>query len=374
MPPPATGRHTRWRDVRPLDRIRSIKTKLGALIVASVTAAALVTWLGLRFELGPSRTYPVAMAIALTLTWVLARGMTSPLRQMRDSARAMAAGDYSQQVQATSRDEVGQLATAFNAMAAELQAADQARRDLVANVAHELRTPIAALHAQLENLVDGVSDPSPAMLNSALRQTERLTRLITYLLDLSRLDAGATHLNLEPMDVASFLHECTENIFVAASQRDVMINVVADPPDLVLEGDRDRLEQVLNNLLDNAIRHSPRGSSVTVTASAVGKNVVIDVADEGPGIAESDRERIFARFVSGRTPATGSIPVVTPAGRASTQRATTSGGTGIGLSIVRWAVELHGGDVRVVDSLRGSVIRVTLPAQGPHVLDQDATG
>ena len=116
--------------------------------------------------------------------------MTSPLREMTAAARAMARGDYSRRVRATSRDEVGELARAFNQMAADLAAADQQRRELIANVSHELRTPITALQAVLENLVDGVAAPDPATLRTALAQTERLGRLVAELLDLSRIDAG----------------------------------------------------------------------------------------------------------------------------------------------------------------------------------------
>lgn len=349
--------------MRPLDRVRSIKLKLGALVIGSVTVAVFITWLGLRFRLGPTRTLPFAIAIAIALTYILAHGMTSPLRQMRDSARAMAGGDYSKRVRATSRDEVGQLAYAFNAMAAELEQADQARRDIVANVAHEIRTPIAALQAQLENIVDGVSDPSPAVLAGALQQTERLTRLVNYMLDLSRLDAGVSSLDIEPILVHEFLDECADAVFTSASQNDVEISVRAVPDTLTVTGDRDRLAQVMINLLDNAIRHTPRGSTVGLVASQEGHWVTIDVMDEGPGIAEQDRELIFARFVRGSAVDTGSIPAVSKDQTHGSPRSqpSLSSGTGLGLAIVRWAVELHGGTVRVVDSPRGTVMRVSLP-------------
>src|SRR5207244_9781059 len=122
--------------------------------------------------------------------WVLARGMTSPLREMADATEAMARGDFSQRVRATSRDEIGRLAASFNQMAAELAETDRVRRDLVANVSHELRTPITALQAKLENLVDGVEDPDPQTFRTMLAQVERLGRLVTQLLDLSRLESG----------------------------------------------------------------------------------------------------------------------------------------------------------------------------------------
>ena len=138
-------------------------------------------------------------------TQFLAHGMTSPLRQMTAAARAMARGDYSRRVRATSRDEIGQLATAFNQMAADLGAADEYRRGLIANVSHELRTPITALQAVLENVVDGVAEPDPETMRLALAQTERLGELVTNLLDLSRLEGGVIPLQITQFRVDEFL-------------------------------------------------------------------------------------------------------------------------------------------------------------------------
>src|SRR5581483_3959786 len=138
---------------------------------------------------------------ALGMVQLLARGMTSPLRDMAAGAREMAAGDYSRRVAASSRDEVGELARAFNVMAAELAETDRIRRDLIANVSHELRTPITALQAGLENLVDGVEPPGPEQLRTMLKQAERLGRLVTQLLDLSRLESGAIPLQRSAFEV-----------------------------------------------------------------------------------------------------------------------------------------------------------------------------
>jgi signal transduction histidine kinase len=345
-------------DVRPLDSLRSLKIKLGVLVAATVTLAVLITWIGLQNQLGPSRTFPLAIVLSLLLTQVLARGMTSPLRDMTAAARAMADGDYSRRVRATSRDEVGQLAMAFNVMAEDLATSDQVRRELIANVSHELRTPVAALQAQLENVVDGVTQPTPATMEMALAQTERLTRLVAYLLDLSRLEAGAADLNITRIDVGDFLEENAEAVSMVDAAKGLRYVVDVTPPDLVLEADRERLHQVVVNLLQNAIRHSPHGGEIRLEAYPVDDDVVIEVVDEGPGIAKEDRERIFERFA--RASATGAHAV--PGG--------STGGTGIGLAIVRWAVDLHGGRVEVADSRRGATMRVTLPAH-PAVAGAD---
>lgn len=347
-------------EVRPLDRFQSIKIKLGVLVVATNTLAVFVTWIGLRNHLGPSRTLPLAIVISLAFTWLLARGMTSPLREMTVAAGAMAAGDYSRPVQATSRDEVGQLATAFNAMSQELASGDEMRRDLIANVSHELRTPVAALHAQLENLVDGVSEPNTANLEVALAQTERLTRLVSYLLDLSRIEAGASALRIENIAVEGFLADIAESVAMVEAGKQLEYEINVSPSDLTVPADPERLRQIITNLLQNAIRHSPFQSTIQLLAWQVEDEVKIDVVDAGPGIAAQDRERVFDRFVKGNTahPGTG------------------SGGTGIGLAIVRWAVDLHGGRIEVADSEQGATMRLSLPAprialfDGP--IDDDA--
>ncbi|WP_265521988.1 sensor histidine kinase [Oerskovia flava] len=331
-------------DVRPLDSFSSLKIKLGVLVAATVTLAVLITWIGLQNQLGPSRTFPLAIVLSLLLTQLLARGMTSPLREMTAAARSMADGDYTRRVRATSHDEVGQLAVAFNVMAEDLASSDQMRRELIANVSHELRTPVAALQAQLENVVDGVTEPNPATMQMALAQTERLARLVTYLLDLSRIEAGAAALNITEIDLGDFLEENAESVAMVEASKHLRYVIDVTPPDLTLEADRERLHQVVTNLLQNAIRHSPQGGEIRLEAYPADDDVVIEIVDEGPGIAKEDRERIFERFARGNA------------------THATTGGTGIGLAIVRWAVDLHGGRIEVADSRKGATMRVTLPA------------
>ncbi len=347
------------RDLRPLDWLRSIKAKLGVLVAATVTVSAFITWLGLRGNLGPSRTLPLAILASLLVTQLLAHGMTSPLREMTAATRAMARGDYTQRVRATSRDEVGQLAAAFNSMAEDLASVDEQRRELIANVSHELRTPLAALRAQLENMADGVVEPDADSLGSALDQTERLGRLLASLLDLSRLEAGAVGLDLVDLDVRSFLEDVvsTAGIAARAAGRDVRW-VVSAPEGLRVRADPERMHQVIGNLLENAARHSPSGGTISVVAGTSAQDVVIDVADQGQGIDPADRERIFERFRLGTGQAQGR------------RNAPSTGGTGLGLAIARWAVTLHGGTITALDpgddrSATGATLRVRLPATGP---------
>lgn len=339
-------------DVRPLDRFRSFKVKLGVLVVAVVSVSALLTWVSLRAGLEPILAIPLVVLIALVFTQVLARGMTSPLREMTRAARAMARGDYTQRIRATSRDEVGQLAFAFSTMASELEQTDRMRRDLVANVSHELRTPVAGLRAQLENIVDGVTEPDPAALSVALTETERLSQLVDHLLDLSRIDAGASDLDREQIELTPFLREVADSAALAPGARGMRWVIDVVPTGLTAMADPARLHQTIANLLDNAARHSPPGGRVRVSASRTAQDdgVRIDVHDEGPGIAREDRDRVFERFQRGGG-------------------ADSSGGTGLGLAIARWAVALHGGSIEVLDDPRddvalqgrSSLIRVTLP-------------
>ena len=318
---------------RPLDRLRSIKVKLGVVIVATVAGTVLVLIAGLKLGLSLELRTIAAAVIALALVQFLARGMTSPLREMRDAAQAMARGDYGRRVRATSRDEVGDLARAFNAMAAELADVDRMRRDLVANVSHELRTPIGALQALLENLVDGVEPPDEATLRTALVQTERLGRLVEQLLDLSRLESGALALRPAPFPVRPFLEQATRECELGETftSRPVWLRVSVQPGDLRATGDSERLHQVISNLLENAVRHSPTDGRVWLSAHQANEGVTtIEVADEGPGIPEADVERVFERFH-----------------RVDAARAARDGGTGLGLAIARWIVDAHGGTIAV---------------------------
>lgn len=319
--------------MRPLDPLSSIKFKLSVAILAAVGVTVLVQGVGLRAGL-PLVLVGIASAfLALAVVQVLARGMTSPLREMVAAAKAMARGDYSRRVTATSRDEVGDLARAFNAMSADLAAVDQQRRDLIANVSHELRTPITALRAVLENLVDGVEPPDAGTLRTMTLQVERLGRLVDQLLDLSRLEAGVVPLDRRAFPLEPLLERVAEESKLNVTPglaRDVRVSVVVTPTGLQVEGDAERVHQVVANLLDNAIRHSPDGGEVSLGARRDHQGVLIEVTDEGPGIPESDAHRVFERFY-----------------RADPARSSTEGGTGLGLAIARWIVDLHGGAIHV---------------------------
>ena len=297
--------------MNPLARIGSLKLKLGLVIVMAilVTLATMLVAakLGLRLRWGAL----AALVVSLASVQLVARGMTSPLRAMARAAEAMARGEHGQRVHASSRDEVGQLAAAFNAMAAELETLDRARRAFVADAAHELRTPIAALRASLENAVDGVEEPD---LPELLAQVERLGRLADQLLDLSALEAGGARLQRTSFAVAELATGCDATVEI--------------PAGLSVTGDPDRLRQVVRNLVENAHRHAPGGPVVFRAAERPAGGVRLEVEDRGPGIEPAEAERVFDRF-------------------ARTDRARAGPGSGLGLSIARSIVDLHGGAIRV---------------------------
>ena len=316
----------RGRLAHPLDDVPSIKLKLGGVIAAAVAVTVFVFWVGIKVGLWPSVSGVIAAVVAMLIVRFLARGMTSPLREMAEATSEMARGNYDRRVRSTSRDEVGELARAFNKMAAELAETDRVRRDLVANVSHELRTPITALQANLENLVDGVSGPDPETFRAMLAQVERLGRLVTQLLDLSRLESGAVPLERTEFRVEPLLDHAVREQRLHAPE--IAVSVSVDSPDLVADGDPERVHQVVANLLENAVRHTPRGGAVEVRAHRSVDGVIIEVVDEGPGIPESEQDRVFERFY-----------------RADAARASTDGGAGLGLAIAQWIVDLHGGEI-----------------------------
>ncbi|WP_440067271.1 DUF4153 domain-containing protein [Streptosporangium sp. OZ121] len=350
------------RPLRPLDFLGRIKIKLGMVILLAVVAAFVVNEVGINAGYSRNVRVAVAAVFALIMVQLLARGMTKPLREMAAAAQTIAKGRYGLRVTASSRDEVGELARAFNAMAADLGEVDRQRRELVANVSHELRTPITALRAVLENVVDGVSDPDPVTLGTALAQTERLGRLVAQLLDLSRLESGARLIEREDVELRQL---CEQALREAVMAREGVVARCEVPEGLSVRADPDLLAQVLANLLDNAVRHSPAGGLVVLTATARGEGVRLRVSDQGPGIAAEDRARAFERF-----------------SRLDAGRAADDGGAGLGLAITKEIVELHGGSIHFDDGVGCHVVadlpeRIemnppSLPAKGSLPAEADA--
>jgi signal transduction histidine kinase len=325
----------------------SLKVELSVIIVIATAIAFVMAWFLLKMHLSGWIAMPLTLVVALGITYFFSRGLTAPLRQMRDAAEAMSEGDYTMRVNVdeSRTDEVGQLARSFNEMAGELQHADQMRRDMVANVSHELRTPVSALQAMIENLADGVVEPTPANLEGILKQTHRLSDLIAFLLDLSRMEAGAASLEIEQFNFADFIDETLKPLEIADSGHAHQVEVHV-PESIELEGDQDRLRQLFTNIIANAFKHSDDNTAILIEAheDRTHGTVVTNVVNFGSQIPKEQRADIFHRYVKGKT-----------------GPGTESGGTGLGLSIARWAAQLHGGNVKVVEDKRGADFEITLP-------------
>ncbi|QFR98011.1 HAMP domain-containing sensor histidine kinase [Streptomyces tsukubensis] len=357
MPAPGVGR------LRPF----SVKAKLATLVVTSVFITTGLLMVALRTDTELRFITVFSVIATLLITQFVAHGLTSPLAEMTTVARSISHGDYTSRVSGTGRrDELGDLASTINRMADDLEAQDHHRKELVANVSHELRTPIAALRAVLENVVDGVSEADPETMRTALKQTERLGRLVETLLDLSRLDHGVVPLRTQRFEVWPYLSGVLKEAQLpgtAAAQRglvsrsgshtrtDVHLHLDVSPPELTAHADVERLHQVVANLIDNAVKHSPPHGRVTVRARDGGTSgsLALEIMDEGPGIPRSEWHRVFERFNRGSSP--------------KAHGPGSDGGTGLGLAIARWAVDLHGGRIGVAESSRGCRILVTLPGQ-----------
>lgn len=311
----------------PLDRLPSLKLRLGLLIVLAI-GVTLATMLAAGLLDVPLRVgAAAALVLSLATVQVLARGTTQPLKELRAAADRVAAREPGVRVAVRGRDEVAALGHAFNRMAAELDETERIRRDLVADAAHELRTPVAALAAVLENDLDGVEPADPAAL---LDQVRRLGTLADRLLDLSRLDSGATDLHVGTVAVRDLVDRPVDDLDV--------------PDDLVIRGDAILLRQALANLLDNAARHGAGPVTVSARGTPDGGTLVA-VEDRGPGLPPGDEERVFERF-------------------ARLDRARTVPGAGLGLAIVRSIAELHGGAVRAEHAEpHGCRVVLTLPAR-----------
>jgi signal transduction histidine kinase len=291
----------------------------------------------------------VALILAGAVGGLLARAVARPVGELTTAAQDVAAGDLGRQVAIASRDEVGRLSRAFNEMILRLKEARQVQTDFVANVSHELRTPLTSIKGTVETLRDGAVDDVAVrdhFLATVEGETDRLIRLVNDLLLLSRVDSEALQLHVRPLDLEEVARVAVERLVPLAQAREVTVEVEASPGLPRVLVDPDRLAQVLVNLLDNAIKYSPTGETVTVRVDQAGDRLQVQVQDRGPGIPAVELERVGERFY-----------------RSDKARSRAAGGSGLGLSIARALVEAHGGElyVKSTEGL-GTVVTVALPA------------
>jgi signal transduction histidine kinase len=308
-------------------------------------ALAVVRDLRARWLISTAVALLLSAAVGLWLSGAIAR----PLRRLTAAAGAVARGDLDQHVPARSRDELGRLSGAFNEMTARLRAARQMQVDFVANVSHELRTPLTAVKGTVETLRAGaVDDPRvrDRFLETVEAETDRLIRLVNELLLLSRADSEALNLRREPLDLAALTQETAGRLAPRAQGQGLVLEVHAALPLPPVLGDPDRIEQVVVNLLDNAIKYSPRGGRIVIRVTpGAGGAVCVSVEDEGIGIPAAELERIGERFY-----------------RADKARSRAQGGSGLGLAIARALVEAHGGRLWLESQEgRGTTASFSLP-------------
>jgi signal transduction histidine kinase len=290
----------------------------------------------------------LAVAVGLALGALLSRSLTAPLQRLAAAAHAVAGGDLSHRVREEGSAEVVEVAQAFNEMTTALGESERQRQNMVADVAHELRTPLTVVQGNLRAILDGVYPLEDSEIARVYDETRLLSRLVDDLRELALADAGQLRLHLRPMDVAQVIQSTVENLAPAAEAHEITLTALL-PDDLpCIQADPDRVAQVLRNLLLNALRHTPPGGSITVTASAQQGAVEIAVADTGEGIAAEDLPHIFDRFWR--------------ADPARTHEERPGSGTGLGLSVTQSLVKAQGGWIQAESKLaQGSTFRVTLP-------------
>ena len=268
------------------------------------------------------------------------RRFASPLHAVMDAADRVAEGDYSVRVQEFGAPPMRALAHSFNTMTERLQHADRLRRNVMADVAHELRTPLSVLQGRLEGLIDGVYPRDDRQLSELLEETHVLSRLIEDLRTLALSDAGALPLQKESTNLGDFVKDVVRSMQAEADRKSVLLSVNAADDSTVVDLDRVRIREVLTNLLSNALRHTAAGQSVTVSINDTNGTAVVIVGDEGEGMSPDEVGRMFDRFYKGER----------------------SRGSGLGLSIAKSIVTAHGGDIRASSELgKGTMVEFTIP-------------
>ncbi len=309
--------------------------------------AALAVWLA---GCGLGIAFPLLALVIGVRSFV---SFFNPLTQVMTAADAVAEGDLSVRVSETGRGEFRRLASSFNRMVSELERSDQVRRNLMADVAHELRTPLHIIQGNLEGILDGVYLASPAQIDLLLDETRQLTRLVEDLRTLSLAEAGQLSLKHEPVNIVEVLKDVATSFSGQAEAAGIELRLEELPASasLVVVGDAGRLDQVFSNLVANALRHTPPGGRIILRAVPQADRVLVQVIDNGAGIAPEDLPYIFERFWSGAK---------------SSGQARSQGGSGLGLAIARQLVQAHAGQITVASQpAQGTTFSIDLPVAPP---------
>ncbi len=286
----------------------------------------------------------IGAVISLLLGVFLSRTLTHPIRELTRATHAVSEGDLTQQVPVRSSDELGELAQAFNKMSAELSRSVNVRRQMTADIAHELRTPLSLILGHAEAVHDGVLPPTHENFEIIREEATRLGNMVNDLRILSLADAGELPIQLQSSEPQRLIQEVASLYQFQAQRKNIIFELDIDSQLPDIEVDPGRITQVLTNILDNALRHSPEGGRVILAAKRVGNRVELSVQDSGPGLSGNDLDRIFERFY-----------------RTDSSRPR-EGGSGLGLAIAKSIVQAHGGQVSAESEVgAGLKIRVSLP-------------
>ncbi len=341
--PPQAGD---WRGIR-RGFLRRVGCLLAFVFLLLFTTGAIAAWfVPGREHRGPDGPGPpfgflgvLLLILAVVAIGRAVRRTAGPIGDVMAAADRVAAGDYAVRVETPGSGEVGRLVASFNEMTARLQANEQQRRNLLADVAHELRTPLAVIRGNVEGMLDGVYPRDDARLGSVLEETAMMARLLEDLRTLAVAEAGALRLHREPTDAADLVSDAVAAFAPRAAEAGVELSETVAPLG-ELDVDPVRIRQVLENLLANALRHTPRGGSVRVEVAREGSRVAFSVSDTGSGIAADALPHVFDRF----------------------WKSADSGGSGLGLAIAKSLVEAHGGEIHALSRPgSGTTIRFTLP-------------
>ena len=285
----------------------------------------------------------LAVGLAAILTYFLSRRILAPVESLARAARGLAQGDFSRRVEVGSRDEVGELSRTFNTMAEELARTEQVRRSLVADVAHELRTPLSNIRGYLEAIRDGMVDADETTLDSMHEEVTILTRLIEDLQELALAESGQLALYIQPCELADLVRKAVASVQPKADSKGIGISM--EPfGGVPIEADPERIGQVLRNLLTNAVNYTPTKGSIGVRINEGKQEIELSVEDTGPGIDEHELPYVFERFY-----------------RVDKSRSRSTGGVGLGLTIAKRLVEAHGGRIWVTSQVdKGSTFTFAL--------------
>ena len=284
----------------------------------------------------------IGAVIALVLGIVLSRTLTRPIRELTTATHAVSEGDLSQQVPVRSRDELGELASAFNRMSSELLRSVNARKQMTADIAHELRTPLSLILGHAEAVHDGVLPPTRENFEIIRDEATRLEHLINDLRTLSLADAGELSIQKQTIEPQRLIHELAALYQYQSQRKNISFTVDVAVGLPTIEVDPGRMTQVLTNILDNALRHTPDGGTIVLSAREVNSQIELAIQDSGPGLNADDLERIFERFY-----------------RVDPSRQRDDGGSGLGLAIAKSIVQAHGGQL-LAESEPGNGLRVLI--------------